>query len=374
MIWQNATFAQSKNKQTNEITILFAYTKKTALEIGGGAKTIQEQADYGIKQLNECLTNSKIGYTAVAIPELVEVDLSENIKDEHAELAELRKVNGKYNRVHQIRREKQADIVCLIFAGGKQKDEMMGIADLNGDMMVCHFGIFDGTYIFPHEFGHNLGAEHHPNDKNGGDNDYLIKFRGELYRTVSNNGGVAIPYYAEDRTIEYEFKYQDKNANWKKEKKMVKLGDKNYNSVPGMRIQAKKTAQLGENLPPVKKNPNAYTARLVNASNEPMPEGAKDAFKVVDFTYNPKTKMYTFTYNASLVYANIPRDYQIYLVDKSGKTKPQIVADGGINQGFPDVLKGKLESFPIKSGDKLQLRCCGSDNEKAKVVSEITVK
>ncbi len=68
-----ATLANDAFAQSKEITVLFAYTKKSALEIGGGAAQIQKQVDYGIKTLNECLTNSNIGYTARAIPQLVEV-------------------------------------------------------------------------------------------------------------------------------------------------------------------------------------------------------------------------------------------------------------------------------------------------------------
>ncbi len=358
-----------ENNEKNEITVLFVYTKKVALEIGNGAKTIQEQTDFGIKQLNECLKNSQIGVKAVAIPELVEVDVSNDISDARKELDELTDVNGKYNQVHKIRRQKKADIVCLITTGDKK-----GVANMYGDMMVCYFNVFNGSYIFPHEFGHNLGADHYPGEGSGASNDYLIEYRGELYRTVSNNGGVSIPYYAEDKTIEYEFRYQDRNDDlkWKKERKTVKLGDKNYNSVPTMRTQAKKTMQFGENLPPVKNNPDAYTARLVNATTEPMLPGANETFRVLDFTYDRLADEYTFTYNASAVYTNSAREFHIYWIDGQQRDKPLLLANEGLNGGYPGVIKWKLHR-KIKAGDILQLRCWEVNGE-LQIQKEIVVK
>ncbi len=351
----NGAFAQSK-----EITVLFAYTKKSALEIGGGPAQIQKQVDYGIKTLNECLTNSNIGYTARAVPQLVEVDMSNDVLDARAELRELGKVDGKYNQVHQIRKEKQADIVCLIFSG-----EMKGIANLNGDMMVCYFGVFDDSYIFPHEFGHNLGAEHYPGEKTNSPNNYLIDYRGNKYRTVSNNGGISVPYYAENRSVEHEFRYQDANDNykWKTEKKTIKLGDENYNSVLGMRIQAVKAAMFGEKLAVVNTVAGAYPARLVNAATEPVPAGGKDAFKFIDFTYNKDSKKAVFTYNASQIYCTSYKEYKIGAIDQSGKEVAGFGVSGGMNPGSPNQAECDFKTYTasngyvaeLKQGSKIQL-------------------
>jgi hypothetical protein len=236
----------------NEITMLFAYTTQAACAVGGVAK-IKENVENGLKLLNEALVNSNIGYTVRAIPEYVEVEYGAvpsktDVDDLIATIFPAK--DGIFNKVHQFRKQKQADMVCLIFSGYG-----MGQAQLNGDLMVTHYSTFGGSYVFPHEFGHNLGATHEAGMR--------FNFGRQIYRTVSNNGGVAIPYFSENnRTIS-----RTENG----ETKTIQLGDASHDNVSTMKSNAKKKVSLGENLADVPSVSNALPAKLVNPGSAPMP-------------------------------------------------------------------------------------------------------
>ncbi len=349
----------TSNPLAGNITVLFVYTKRVAKEIGGGAPEIKKQVDNGMNLLNEALNNSQIGYQAKAIAQFVEVDMDEDVTDARALLRELGQEDGKYNKIHQIRQQKQADIVCLIFSG-----EMKGIANLYGDLMVCHYSTFDGSYVFPHEFGHNLGAVHSNKDGEVAySRKYHFNFRGNWYRTVSNNGGISIPYFSEDRTINYAFKYQDEKSEWKTETKTIKLGDADYNNAATMRKQAPKTAQFGEQLKPVPSVMNAYAVRLVDPSTEPIPAGGKVNFESLGFVYNEKTQLATWTYNASQMYVNDRNDYEIIVLDPFGEQVNGFFKQGSLNAGYPYKVEASFKKFSLpngyvaemKPGSKIQL-------------------
>ena len=331
----------SENPNANEITILFAYTKRAALDIGGGAPAIKKQVDYGLNLLNTSLRNSRIAYQAKAIAQFVEVDMDEIAPDGRALLNELDKEDGKFCQVHKFRKEKQADIVCLIFEG-----EFIGVAQLNGDMMVCNFRTFGDSYVFAHEFGHNLGAVHSNGNKEMGPSysrKHHIKYRGKWYGTVSNNGRIAIPYFSDDRTIDYEFEYQNKNDNykWKTERKTIRIGDIHYNNVEKINVQAPKTIMFGEKLGSLPSCSGGYTARLVDPSTQPTPPGAKAAFTFLDFTYDENSYKAIFTYEASKIYAK-DNKYQIRVKDPFGEdVMGYFGLFGGLRSGYP-AEKGYL--------------------------------
>ncbi len=239
--------------------MLFAYTTQAACAVGGPAK-IKENVENGLKLLNEALANSNIGYQVRAIPEYVEVEYA-SVANKDAVgklLGELRKTDGAFNKVHQFRKQKKADMVCLIFSGYG-----MGQADLNGDMMVSHYSTFDGSYVFPHEFGHNLGATHEAGSR--------FFFGQTQYRTVSNNGGVAIPYFSENRTISHT-----ENG----ETKTISLGDANHDNAATMRKNAPDKAKLGEKLADVPSVANAAPAKLVSPAMASMPGCQKEVVDV----------------------------------------------------------------------------------------------
>lgn len=368
----------AENPTNENITVLFAYTKRAALDIGGGAKEIKNQVDYGMKLLNDALKNSNIGYGVTAVAEYVEVDMMDEVSDARGLLTELGKVEGKYNKVHQYRQMKQADIVCLIFNGSDAK----GIANLFGDLMVCHIYTFDGSYIFAHEFGHNLGAVHSNKEGEPYQRTYHHKFNDQWYGTVSNNGRIAIPYFSENRTINYTFKYQDANDEykWKTKTEKVKLGDDKYNNAATMRNQAKKTVLFGEALKPVKNAPGAYNARLVNPSTEPIPAGGRAAFKFIDFTFNDNTKLATFKYEATQIYCSKYRKYDIKAIDPTGKEIAGFGQYGGLNPGNPRTVDVSFKKYTYKPtgyvaeltpGCKIQLWFTEIEGDAPKLLKEI---
>ncbi|MEZ4963597.1 MAG: hypothetical protein R2791_00020 [Saprospiraceae bacterium] len=246
-----------------ELTILFAYTNQAACAAGGPAE-IKKNVDYGLGLLNTALSNSNVGYRVVAISEYVEVeDGFASTDDEVGELLkELKKPDGKYNKVHQFRQSKKADIVCLVYAG-----YAMGKAECPGEFMVCHYGVFGDSYIFPHEFGHNLGATHEA-AMGGSSGAYpMASIKGQKYRSVSGNGGPSIPYYSDDRTITYEGQ-------------SVRIGDASHNNVATMRTNAQRISQAGEALTAVSAVSNAASAKLVNPSSAPMPQGCQSSYTI----------------------------------------------------------------------------------------------
>ncbi|RMF25086.1 MAG: hypothetical protein D6765_10835, partial [Bacteroidetes bacterium] len=133
----------SDEPQAGEITILFAYTTKAAMEVGG-PKEIKKNVDNGLRLLNEALENSRIGYKAVAVPQFVHIkDLSTQDANTSDLIGEFNKPDGKYNQVHQYRKQLKADLLCLIFEGGRTSKGM-----LNGEVMVVTAkGAWGGSYI-----------------------------------------------------------------------------------------------------------------------------------------------------------------------------------------------------------------------------------
>ncbi|HMG14935.1 MAG TPA: hypothetical protein VK590_05790, partial [Saprospiraceae bacterium] len=243
-------------QNANEITVLFAYTTNAAFSAGGAAN-IKRNVDIGLKNLNDALKNSNVSYSVRAIDEFVEVEYNNTAADFSSVdqlLKELRKVDGKFNKVHQFRKQKQADIVCLIFGGYG-----MGYADLNGEMMVCNYeeGIFGGSYIFPHEFAHNLGATHEAA--------MLFDWKeAGSRRTLEGNGAVAIPYFSEDRTITMDVAGA---------KRTFALGDASHDNAKTIRKNAPAKSKLGENLGNVAASNNALAAKLVNPLSVQAPQG-----------------------------------------------------------------------------------------------------
>lgn len=254
-------------KAQGEIKVLFAYSTQAACAAGGPTE-IKKNADNGMRLLNEALKNSNIGYRAVAIPEFVEVNDGFAVTDADVDemLAELGNPDGKYNKIHKFRQEKQADVVCLIFAGYTMGKAQLGTESRPGQFMVNHYKAFGNDYVFPHEFGHNLGATHEAGMK--------FHYGGPTYRTISNNQGYAIPYYSEkDRTVSYEIQGQMRS---------VKLGDAMHDNAGTMRNVARALAVAGESLGAVTAVSNAVSARLVDPATASMPSDCQNSFTVID--------------------------------------------------------------------------------------------
>ena len=252
------------NPPNTEITILFAYTTSAAIA-AGGPKNIKRDVDYGMGLLNTALVNNNIPLTVRAITQYVEVDYGAASTDAAVTdlLTELRKTNGKFNKVHQFRQQKQADMVCLVFSG-----YTMGKADLNGAFMVCHYAAFNDSYVFPHEFGHVLGATHE-----AGMN---FSFgEGPTYRTIAANGGVSIPYFSEPRTITLSLA----GAN-----RSVTLGDASHNNAGTIRTNMTAKSALGEALTPVANAAGAANAKLVDPLTASMPTGSAAPYTITSFT------------------------------------------------------------------------------------------
>lgn len=316
---------------SKEITMLFAYTNNAACG-AGGPKEIKANVENGLKLLNEALKNSNIGYTVRAVPEFVEVTYGSVPSDDdvRALLAELRKTDGKFNKVHQLRKQQQADMVCLIFSG-----YTMGLADLDGDMMVTHYKTFDNSYVFPHEFGHNLGATHEAGER--------FDFGGTTYRTVSNNGGVSIPYFSENRTITHTENGVTKS---------IKLGDASHDNASTMRKNAPKKATLGESLGNVAAVSGAVPAKLVNPATAPMPSGCEEAgAKVQGCNLSSKGKLTVF-YSC-----NDATPIEIGFIDKDGNS---------LGGGKTSLKSGETKfekEFNTEPGDKAVITVNGQKYE-----------
>ena len=342
---------------------MLAYSKESAVEIGGGVQEIKKQLELGLADLNTSLSNSNVGYRCVVNAKYVEVEGVGEIAKGQSKglLGELRKPDGKYNNLHKIRKEFKADIVCLVFSG----DENTCWGDLNGYFMVCHYESLNSGSIFAHEFGHNLGAIHSDKAEKKTGKSYNWSYRGNNYRTVSNNGGIAIPYFSDNRTVTHEYRYQDPNDNyaWKTERKQVKLGDEHYNNVALMRKQAPIAQKAGESLPEVPDVPGALKVRKVNPDTEPLPAGAKDKFKFIDFTYNESTQLAQFTYNASEIFMVEGHDYKIEAVNAMGEEIGGLGSNGAMNPGYPKVVEASFKKYvhtngyvgEVKEGDRIQL-------------------
>lgn len=334
-------FFQISVGQNKEITILFAYTTKAAMEVGGH-KEIKKNVDNGLKLLNEGLTNSNIGYKAVAIPEFVHVkDLS--IQENSDLISEFAKADGRYNKVHKFRKTKRADLLCLIFEGGSNKTSK---GMLNGEVMVVTAkGAWDGSWIFPHEFGHVLGAIH--GDDVGNGKNYNFTIDGTRYRTISNNGGVSIPYFSEDRTVNH---VKDGKSH------SIKIGDKDYQNAVTMRKNAPQKAALGDNLPDVSDAPNALDAELVNPETVPDPPGTKTPFALKTFNFSKNGKL-TIVWDASEDYAKKHNSYETKIFDEKGNPDNWLTTQKGfINPGYPyDASYTTNKAERIKDGYKAEL-------------------
>jgi hypothetical protein len=253
------------NPPNTEITILFAYTTNAAIA-AGGPKNIKRDVDNGMSLLNTALANNNITLTVRAITEFVQVEYGSATSDAAVTdlLAELRKTNGKFNKVHQFRQQKQADMVCLVYSGFA-----MGKADLDGAFMVCHYSTFGDTYVFPHEFGHLMGATHEAGKTfNFGE--------GPTYRTVAANGGVAIPYFSEPRTI---------NLTLGTAVRTLTLGDATHNNAGKIKANMAAKSALGEALTVVANATGAAAATLVNPATAPTPAGPVP-YTITSFTVN----------------------------------------------------------------------------------------
>ncbi len=247
-----------------EITILIAYTTSAAIA-AGGPKNIKRDVDNGLRLLNDALVNNNIPYSVRAIVEYVEVEYGAAPTNSAVTdlLAELRKTNGKFNKVHQFRQQKKADIVCLVFSG-----YTMGMADLNGAMMVCHYSAFGDSYVFPHEFGHVMGATHEAGmNFNFGEN--------QSYRTIATNGGVSIPYFSEPRSITMTIAGTSRTFS---------IGDATHNNAGTIRTNAPAKSTLGDPLTPVASVANAAAAKLVDPLTAPMPGGGAPPYTISSFT------------------------------------------------------------------------------------------
>lgn len=251
------------NPPNTEITILFAYTTSAAIAAGGPAN-IKRNVDHGMGLLNAALVNNQIPLTVRAITEYAEVDYGAASSDAAVTdlLAELRKTNGKFNKVHQFRQQKRADIVCLVFSG-----YAMGKADLNGTFMVCHVSTFGDTYVFPHEFGHVMGATHE-----AGMN---FTFGENAYRTIANTGGFSIPYFSEPRSVTLSLA----GAN-----RTFTIGDASHNNAGTIRTNMPAKSTLGEALPAVPNATGAAPAKLVDPLTAPMPAGGAAPYTITSFT------------------------------------------------------------------------------------------
>ncbi|MEM7371415.1 MAG: hypothetical protein AAF587_22565 [Bacteroidota bacterium] len=259
-----------------EITILFAYTTSAAIS-AGSVKNLKRNIDGGMLLLNDALANNFFPYSISAVAEYVEVEYGAvpSKNDVHNLLTELDKTDGKFNKIHQFRQQKKADIVCLVFSG-----YTMGQANLNGDMMVCHYKAFDKSYVFPHEFGHIMGATHEAG--------MLITVNGTSYRTITNNQGVAIPYFSTNDEYDIEV---DGNTEF------VRLGDASHDNLATMAKNAPSKSQLGEKLSSVASSSSAATAKLVNPMTAKTPAG-KAPFSVSSFVVASDGKM-TIKYDTS---------------------------------------------------------------------------
>jgi len=251
------------NPPNAEITILFAYTTSAAIA-AGGPKNIKRDVDYGMGLLNTALANNQIPLTVRAITQYVQVDYAAASTDAAVTdlLTELRKTNGKFNKVHQFRQQTRADIVCLVFSG-----YTMGKADLNGAFMVCHYAAFGDSYVFPHEFGHVLGATHE-----AGMN---FNFGENAYRTIANNGGVSIPYFSQPRTITMSLAGASRTFT---------IGDASHNNAGTITTNSTAKSALGEALTVVPNATGAVPAILVDPMTAPTPTGGAAPYNITSFT------------------------------------------------------------------------------------------
>jgi hypothetical protein len=363
--------ATSLMAQQKRITILFAYTTKAAMEVGG-PQEIKKNVTRGIFLLNQALRNSNVGYEAMPIAEFVHVK-DESVVGENGAGDLIREFNnpqGRFNKVHQFRKQKQADLMCLIFEGGRTS---MGM--LNGEVMVVTAkGAWDGTWIFPHEFGHVLGAEHDEDaySRQGlpepAYDRYLHDFghAAYKYRTVSNNGGVSLPYFSEDREITHT-----ENGITK----TIRLGDQYYDNAAILRRNAPNKVKLGENLSDVPSVAGALDAELVNPDTAPIPAGAKTPYEFKSLTFS-KNGLVSFSYDASEDFA---RKYAFYFVlkfyDETGKSDPWLGSySSGLNPGYPNTHHHTVYSAErVKDGYKVELWSVdyGDPNKKTLVATSV---
>lgn len=338
--FSKSNFEKSPNEWTptiaGEITILFAYTTKAATEVGG-PKKIKQNAANGIKLLNEALANNGISYRAKMIPQFVHI--KDNSSGTADVITEFNKPDGDYCAVHKYRKQLQADIVCLVFEGGKTSKGMLGGAV----MVVTAKGAWDGSYIFPHEFGHVMGCKHETGYRvyDFGANPYP-------YRTVSANGGYSLPYFSQNRSVNYTTK--DGVT------KMIKIGDAEHDNAAIIRQNAAAKSQLGENLPSLSNCMGRYQAELVNPDTEPNPPGTLTPFELQTFKWD-KAGNVTFMYEASIDFAKTYAGYKLKYYDENGQPNNWLGSRNGfINPGRPyDASYRTFRPDKITSGSKAEL-------------------
>ncbi|MEM6966572.1 MAG: hypothetical protein AAF573_17540 [Bacteroidota bacterium] len=319
-----------------EISILFAYTTKAATEVGG-PKKIKQNAANGIRLLNEALANNGITYRAKMIPQFVHIkDNNTNTADV---ITEFNKSDGDYCAVHKYRKQLQADMVCLVFEGGNTSKAMLGGAV----MVVTAKGAWDGSYIFPHEFGHAMGCKHET-----GFRVYDFGAKPYPYRTISANGGYSLPYFSQNKSVTHTTK--DGVT------KVIKIGDASHDNAAIIRQNAAAKSQLGENLPNLPNCRGRYPAELVNPDTEPNPPGTLTPFALQTFQWD-KAGNVDFKYEASVDFAKTYPSYKLKYYDENGQPNNWLGSRSGfVNPGRPyDASFRTFRPDKITSGSKAEL-------------------
>lgn len=187
------------------VDVMVIYT--TAAKTGaGGQAAIEAQIDLAIAEANACYSNSAVSLQLNLVYR-GEVTYTES-GSASTDLGRVQSGAGQLSSIPTLRDTYGADVVTLV------TESMATYAGLGYVMAPVSSGFapyaynvikreyFTGSYVFPHEVGHNMGCMHDRENASGqGAFDYSYGYRfdvsGTTYRTVMAYApGTRIPYFS----------------------------------------------------------------------------------------------------------------------------------------------------------------------------------